>query len=149
MKLSTKGRYGLRAIVDLAGRCEHEAVSITSIAARQDISEAYLEQLMRSLRKANLVESIRGAGGGYQLAKPADTISIGDVLRALEGDIKLVSCEDDGCAGSGTCVTKQVWKRLNDAIEHTVDSIMLSELVSDSKKILETEGTISVETCSC
>lgn len=139
MKLSTKGRYGLRALIDLAAHGQEEAVSITSIAARQDISEAYLEQLMRSLRKAGLIESVRGAGGGYRLAKSAEQISVGDALRALEGDLKAVACPafygEEGCAGSDRCVTKYVWKKVNEAIEQTVDSIRISELAEDSLKI--------------
>ena len=81
MKLSTKGKYGLRALIDLAQYSEDSPVSITSIARRQDISERYLEQLMSKLKKAGLVKSIRGANGGYVLAKEAKDISVGDVLR--------------------------------------------------------------------
>ena len=84
MKLSTKGRYGLRALIDLALHCEQEAVPISSVAARQKISESYLEQLFGKLRKAGLIVSERGAQGGYRLAKPAEEISVGDILRALE-----------------------------------------------------------------
>jgi len=139
MKLSTKGRYGLRALIDLAAHGGGETVSLASISARQNISEAYLEQLMRSLRKAGLIESVRGAGGGYRLAKSADRISVGDALRALEGDLKAVACSafygDEGCAGADRCVTKYVWKRVNDAIENTVDSIMINELANDSLKL--------------
>lgn len=91
MKLSTKGRYGLRALIDLAVYSEESAVSIGSIAARQKISESYLEQLMAKLRKAGLVVSIRGAGGGYRLARPAGEISVGDILRALEGNLEAVA----------------------------------------------------------
>ncbi|MBR3396356.1 MAG: Rrf2 family transcriptional regulator [Lachnospiraceae bacterium] len=135
MKLSTKGRYGLRALIDLAAHEGRDTVSIASISSRQNISEAYLEQLMRSLRKAGLIESVRGAGGGYRLAKNAEEISVGDALRALEGDLKAVNCpafySDEGCAGADRCVTKTVWKRVNDAIEQTVDSIMISELAAD------------------
>ena len=83
MKLSTKGRYGLRALIDLAQYSEVEPVSISSISARQGISERYLEQLMALLKKAELVKSIRGAGGGYVLAREKKDISVGDVLRAL------------------------------------------------------------------
>ena len=84
MKLSTKGRYGLRALIDLALYSENETVSIASISARQNISESYLEQLIAKLRKAGLVTSVRGAGGGYKLAKPASEISVGDILRAVD-----------------------------------------------------------------
>ena len=92
MKLSTKGRYGLRALIDLALYSENETVSIQSIARRQNISDSYLEQLMRKLRSAGLIVSVRGAQGGYKLARPANEISVGDVLRALEGSLEAVSC---------------------------------------------------------
>ena len=81
MKLSTRARYGLKALIDLGLHCETEAVSIQSIAVRQNISDSYLEQLMAKLKKAGLVESTRGAGGGYRLGRPAAEISVGDVLR--------------------------------------------------------------------
>lgn len=141
MKLSTKGRYGLRAFIDLAVYGEEEPVSLTSIAARQEISLNYLEQLMAKLRKAGLVESIRGVNGGYRLARPAEEISVGDVLRALEGDLKPVECagidggKESHCTGSGTCVSRIVWKRINDSINNTVDSIFIGELVRESKNI--------------
>lgn len=148
MKLSTKGRYGLRALVDLALNCGEEAVCIQSIANRQNISESYLEQLMRLLRKAGLVRSVRGAGGGYQLAKPAENISVGDVLRALEGNLEAVDCgafqKEHPCEGADICVTKYVWKRINDAIRQAVDSIMLAELVEESRRIQDShQGTIA------
>ena len=139
MKLSTKGRYGLRAFIDLAVYGEEEPVSLTSIAARQEISPNYLEQLMAKLKKAELVESVRGVNGGYRLAKPADTISVGDVLRALEGDLIPVECaaidasKENHCTGSGSCVSRIVWKRINDSINNTVDSIFIGELVKESK----------------
>lgn len=137
MKLSTKGRYGLRALIDLAQYSEQEAVSISSISQRQNISESYLEQLVAKLRKAGLVTSIRGAQGGYRLAKPADTISVGDILRALEGNLQAVECSaqtGQGCQGADLCVTKYVWQRINESIEKTVDEMMLDQLVEESKK---------------
>nr|WP_294491503.1 Rrf2 family transcriptional regulator [uncultured Mediterraneibacter sp.] len=139
MKLSTKGRYGLRALIDLAQYSDEESpVSITSISARQDISERYLEQLMSMLKKAGLVRSIRGAGGGYVLAKDMTDISVGDILRALEGSLEPVECpgleSDEGCSVSDSCVTKYVWKRINDSINQTVDEIRLDQLVAESRK---------------
>ncbi len=137
MKLSTKGRYGLRAMIDLAIHGEKDAVSIASIAARQQISENYLEQLIPKLRKAGFISSVRGAGGGYVLAKPAEEISVGDVLRALEGNLDPVDCAGlpgaSGCEESHSCVTKYVWQRINESINHTVDGIYLSELIEESK----------------
>lgn len=139
MKLSTKGRYGLRAMIDLADFSEEIPQSIANIAARQSISDSYLEQLMAKLKKAGLITSIRGAQGGYVLARASDTISVGDILRALEGDLSPVKCMglkgEDGCQGSNTCVTRNVWKRIDDSIQSAVDSIHLSELVEDNRKI--------------
>lgn len=108
MKLSTKGRYGLRAMIDLAVYSEKEPVSIQSIADRQNISERYLEQLMASLKKEGLVKSIRGANGGYQLARPAIGISVGDILRALEGDLRAVTCPANGEEGNGGAESRSV-----------------------------------------
>ena len=87
MKISTKGRYGLRAVIDIAIHGENEPVSLSDIAIRQDISISYLEQLIAKLKKAHIVTSIRGAKGGYSLAAPMNKISVGDILRALEGDL--------------------------------------------------------------
>lgn len=152
MKISTKGRYGLRALIDLAQYSEIEPVSINSIATRQGISERYLEQLMTMLKKAGLVKSIRGAGGGYVLAKEMDEISVGDVLRALEGDLRTVECaaynSEDSCEAAGGCVTKYVWQRINESINKTVDEINLSQLVTESKNVNQnknSENNISVK----
>ena len=139
MKITTKGRYGLRALIDLAQYSEIEPVSISSIANRQGISERYLEQLMTMLKKAGLIKSIRGAGGGYVLAKALTEISVGDVLRALEGNLEPVECtafsQDDTCAAAGGCVTKYVWQRINESINRTVDEISLQQLVRESKSV--------------
>lgn len=146
MKLSTKGRYGLRALIDLALYSENETVSIQSIARRQNISDSYLEQLMRKLRSAGLIVSVRGAQGGYKLARPANEISVGDVLRALEGSLEAVTCggEDNSCQGADLCVTKFVWERINSSIRDTVDSIKLSQLVEESRLMRE-KGQIQVQ----
>ena len=140
MKISTKGKYGLRAMIDLAQYSEQEAVSISSIAQRQKISESYLEQLVAKLKKAGLVVSTRGAAGGYRLARSASEISVGDVLRALEGDVRAVICTaqtEEGCEGEELCVTKYVWQRINESIEKTVDEMMLDQLVAESRKAQE------------
>lgn len=139
MKLSTKGKYGLRAFIDLAVCGESQPVSLASVAERQGISISYLEQLMAKLKKAGLVKSVRGVNGGYTIAMPAEEISVGDVLRALEGDLAPVECagiDESGetyCSGSSQCVSKIVWKRINDCINETVDSINIGELVRESK----------------
>jgi len=139
VKLSTKGRYGLRAMIDMARYSEEEPVSISSIAARQNISEGYLEQIVSLLKKAGLVKSIRGAAGGYVLAKDIEEISVGDILRALEGNLEPVRCaafySEEGCEESEGCVTKYVWQKINDSINRTVDEIKLDELVQESKEM--------------
>lgn len=148
MKLSTKGRYGLRAMIDLADYSEEMPQSIACIAARQSISDSYLEQLMAKLKKAGLITSIRGAQGGYVLAKPSKEISVGDILRALE-DLSPVNCVglkgDQACGGSETCVTRNVWKRIDDSIQHAVDSIFLDELVEDNRAMRKKCGNVNVE----
>ena len=137
MKLSTRARYGLRALIDLAIYSEIETVSIQSIASRQNISVSYLEQLMAKMKKAGLVESTRGACGGYRLAQPIDQISVGDVLRVLEGSLEAVECTGysatNTCEGADFCAAKYVWKRINDSITDAVDHLMLGELIEESR----------------
>lgn len=145
MKLSTKGRYGLRAIVDLAINGEEDAVALSGIAERQGISISYLEQLIAKLKKAGIVTSIRGAQGGYFLAKKPEDISVGEILRALEGDLNPVNCSEiigngESCSGADLCVTKYVWMRISDSINNAVDTIMLSELIEESKKVRSERG---------
>ncbi|MBQ1870887.1 MAG: Rrf2 family transcriptional regulator [Lachnospiraceae bacterium] len=143
MKLSTKGRYGLRAFVDIAIYSEKEPVSLAEVAKRQDISISYLEQLMTKLKKANLVESVRGASGGYVLTRKPEEISVGDVLRALEGDLSPVECATEeescehSCGATGHCTTRLVWKKINDSVNDTINNIFISELVNDSRNVGE------------
>ncbi len=135
MKLSTKGRYGLRAMIDLGIYGIDNKVSIKSIAKRQQISENYLEQLIAMLKKAGLVKSSRGAYGGYQLTKDTKDISLGEILRALEGDLNPVDCVTNNdkkvCEVSDTCATKFVWKKISDSINNVVNNIMLETLVNE------------------
>lgn len=141
MKLSTKGRYGLKAVLDIA--MYEEAVSVSSIAARQKISENYLEKLIGMLKKAGIVNSVRGAQGGYVLSKSAEEISVGEVLRALEGNLNPVDCagidNSVSCDGEETCMTKFVWKRIYDSINEAVDNLMLSELLEAGDKVAKKE----------
>lgn len=141
MILSTKGRYGLRAIVDLAVHSEEGPVSIHSIASRQSITERYLEQLIGKLKKAGLVKSVRGASGGYLLARDPKEISVGEVLLVLEGDLRPIDCAgleegDVSCEASGNCVTKYVWQKIYRSIEDTVNQIYLDELASQSRALI-------------
>lgn len=138
MKISTKGRYGLRAVIDIALHGESEPVSLSDIAIRQDISMGYLEQLISRLRKAGVVTSVRGAKGGYSLAASKDKISVGEILRALEGDLSPVNCSEISengtpCKESGQCISKLVWKRISDSINDAVDNLMLSDLLDGTE----------------
>ena len=141
LKLTTKGRYGLRAVIDLAMYAKNEPVSLSDVAERQNISISYLEQLVAKLKKAGIVQSTRGAQGGYALAKAPEEISVGEILRALEGSLSPVDCSAvDGegeteCSASNFCVTKYVWKRINDSINETVNNIFLSELLTESENV--------------
>lgn len=131
MKISTKGRYALRLMLDLAVHNTGEAISLKDIAKRQEISDKYLEQIISVLNKAGYVKSIRGAQGGYMLKKAPKDYTIGMILRLTEGTLAPVSCveEDAECAREGNCVTYMVWKKINDAIADVVDSITLEDLV--------------------
>ena len=132
MKISTKGRYAVRLMLDLAMHNTGEAVSIKDISKRQGVSDKYLEQIISVLNKAGYVRSIRGAQGGYMLKKDPKDYTVGMILRLTEGSLAPVSCVDDDdmvCERENGCVTFYVWKKLNDAINGVVDSITLADLV--------------------
>ncbi|GKX29137.1 AsnC family transcriptional regulator [Vallitalea longa] len=133
MKLSTRGRYGLRAMVDLVINSKENNISLKSISKRQGISVNYLEQIISILKKAGYVKSARGAKGGYSLAKSPKDISVGDVLRALEGNLNPVDCalvnEGKQCDEADFCITKVVWKKISDSINDVVNNMSLQDLV--------------------
>lgn len=132
MKISTKGRYALRLMLDLALHNTGEAVSLKDIAKRQGISDKYLEQIISVLNKAGYVRSVRGAQGGYLLKKAPEEYTVGMILRLTEGTLAPVSCvedEESECKREDSCVTVMVWKRLNAAINEVVDHITLADLV--------------------
>lgn len=132
MKISTKGRYALRLMLDLATYNTGEPVSIRDIAKRQQISEKYLEQIIAVLNKAGFVRSVRGAQGGYVLKKDPKEYTVGMILRQTEGDLSPVSCiGDEGtpCERKGTCVTVRIYEKINDAVNGVVDHITLSDLL--------------------
>jgi Rrf2 family protein len=139
MKLSTKGRYGLQAMVDLAVYSKETHVPLKNIATRLCISENYLEQLIALLKKAKLVSSVRGAQGGYFLTRAPEDITIGEILRALEGSLAPTDCTCEKnsvhCALDGKCVTKSVWEKIRDGINEVVDNISLDELMKDYEQI--------------
>jgi len=137
MKISTKGRYALRLMLDLAIYNTGEPVSLKDIARRQEISEKYLEQIISILNKGGMVRSIRGSGGGYVLRKKPEEVTVGMVLRLTEGSLAPVACVEEGaevCQREDQCVTTIVWKRLNDAINGVVDGITLADLAEWEKE---------------
>ena len=139
MKISTKGRYGIKAMLELALNNNAGHISINEIAQRQNISENYLEQIFAALKKAGLIKSIRGSRGGYTLAMEPSEISIGEILRALEGSLAPVDCVKEEnpayCSNSQFCVTRVVWERVRDSINNVVESITLGDLVMECRKL--------------
>lgn len=135
MKISTKGRYGLRAMLDLALNSATNHVSLCSIAERQNISESYLEQMFSVLRKAELVKSVKGAQGGYILASNPAYIKVGTILRVLEGNLSVISDENKDVNVFESCIKANVWDRMNQSISQIVDSITLEDLMEDCKKM--------------
>ena len=137
MKISTKGRYALRLMMDIALNGNENPVSLKDAAARQGISDKYLEQIISVLNKAGYVRSIRGAQGGYLLNNSPSDYTVGMILRSTEGSLAPVSCIDDDefpCERQATCVTSIVWKKINDAINDVVDNITLLDLCNWQKE---------------
>ncbi|CCO08801.1 RrF2 family transcriptional regulator [Desulforamulus hydrothermalis] len=141
MRLSTKGHYGLKAMFDLAMHYGSEPIPLKTVAERQGISENYLEQLIAVLRKVGLVKSVRGAQGGYILAKPPSAIKVGDVVRALEGPIAPLECvsehEPASCDKIDCCISRVIWARVRDSIAEVLDSITLEDMCRDAQKKLD------------
>lgn len=132
MRISTRGRYGLRALVDMALHCDTGPVALREIAERQGVSESYLEQVFASLRKAGLISALRGAQGGYVLGQPASEITVGSILRILEGPITPVHCtsQSDKCCGREEhCITRPLWLDLERLINDFLDNTTLQDLV--------------------
>ncbi|HLV09911.1 MAG TPA: Rrf2 family transcriptional regulator [Halanaerobiales bacterium] len=130
MKISTRGRYGLRALVDLA-KNESGPVPLREISVRQQISEQYLEQLFVNLRKTGIVKSVRGAYGGYLLNRLPDEITIKEIITALEGPIAPADCVLDGesCEDEINCVTHNLWLRIKEELDKLLNSITLENLI--------------------
>jgi len=137
MKLSTKSRYGTRLLLDLAENDGDNFVQLKEISKRQGISLKYLEQIIIPLKKACLVESSRGASGGYRLARPPDRISVGEIVAILEGRKALTHCENDpeACERSESCSVRNLWKEATQALYDKLNGVVLSDLVSREKLI--------------
>ena len=133
MKLSTKGRYAVMAMVDIGQNGEGRTVSLAEIAGRQEISQEYLEQLFVKLRKAGLVQSARGPGGGYRLAHPADDIAIYDVIAAVDEPMKMTRCEGDavdGCVKGERCCTHDLWSSIGRQVNTFLANVTLDDVVN-------------------
>lgn len=134
MKLSTKGRYGVKAMVDLAIHYGGEPISIKTISERQNISEYYLEQLFSPLRKAELIRSIRGAQGGYVLSRSPKDITIAEIMEVLEGPIEISSCLDEkSCNNVDCCATRLLWAKIKNSIDSVTKSTTLQDILDDYK----------------
>jgi Rrf2 family transcriptional regulator, cysteine metabolism repressor len=138
MKLSTKGKYGVRAVFEIARNYGKGPISIKGIAERQGISFSYLEQILHKLGKAGLVESVRGPAGGYLLARKPSDLTIGDIVRVLEGPIALSHCLEPGesadCYQADDCLAKMVWAKVGAKIEEALDSISFHDLLQQHQK---------------
>lgn len=133
MKISTKGRYALRLMIDVAMNGKERPVRVKDISERQNISMKYLEQIISSLNKAGYLKSIRGPQGGYQLVKAPSEYTTGMILRLTEGSLAPVAClefEENDCTRQDTCATLELWKQLDQAIKSVVDRITLEDLVN-------------------
>ena len=138
MKISTKGRYALRLMLDLALADSSEPIPLRDVAKRQDISDKYLEQIVTQLSRADLVRSVRGAKGGYHLTRDPEDCTVGAILRTVEGSIAPVSCLDDEvnqCARCKECVTLDLWAQVDQAISNVVDHVTLADLVDKQRRI--------------
>ena len=132
MKISTKGRYALRLMLDLAMHNDGNPVRIKDIAERQEVSDKYLEHIISNLNKAGYVKSIRGPQGGYKLSKDPSYYTVGMILRLTEGSLAPVACLDDEvneCVRQENCATLKLWKQLDEAIKSVVDTVTLEQLV--------------------
>lgn len=146
MKFSAKGEYGVRAIIDIALHRGEEPVQVKEISRRQAIPERFLEQVMASLKKAGLVEGIRGAQGGYLLTRSPDDITLADVIQAIEGPLTLMDCISEEssprCDLSNLCVIRDAWKGIQSAILEALDSITIGELCAKKRKRVEKMGVM-------
>lgn len=144
MQVSTRGRYGLRAMVDMALHATEGPMALRVIAERQGISESYLEQVFTGLRKSGLVRASRGAQGGYELNRSASEITVGEILRALEGPIVPVFCVGDESTGTYCerekyCLTRSFWEELRDKVNEFLDGTTLQDLTDRAKTIMPDE----------
>ncbi len=140
MRISTKGRYALRLMIDLAEQSQDVFTALKDVSRRQDISVKYLEQIITQLNRAGLVKSSRGPQGGYRLTKELRQYRIGDILRVTEGKLAPVACledEENACGRAASCPTLPIWEELHKRINDYVDSVTLADLVSQTADFVE------------
>lgn len=137
MKMSTKGRYGIKAMLELALVYDREMISVRSIAKKQNISELYLEQIFSMLRKEKLIKSLRGAKGGYSLARSPKEITIKNIMDVLEGPISISNCieKDANCDNLDRCATRVLWVKIRDAIDDIFSSVTLQDIIDEHNKL--------------
>lgn len=146
MKLSTKGRYGTRAMIDIALYKESGSTLLKDIASRQGISLKYLDHILSSLRKAGLIKNVRGKGGGYSLTRPAAQITLCEIIEAVEGTLAPVECVDnpDYCKKTSTCSAHDVWVKVRESIEDVLRNTSLQNLTESQEKKAGTPGTYTI-----
>lgn len=143
MKISTKGRYALRVMLDLAENAGERYISLAEISSRQEITVKYLEQIISLLSKADFVESQRGSAGGYRLKRPSDRYSVGEILRASEGSLCLVSCSENGeCSRYAECRAVEFWKGLDKVIADYIDGITLEDILKKERASAKKDPSI-------
>lgn len=153
MKLSTRAEYGTRALIELAIQHQEKEAAplmLQTIAERQNISKKYLEQLFIPLRKAQVIEGVRGPSGGYRLARAPEEISLDQVFEVLEGPLAVADClvSPGICARSGVCATQEVWKQLSNAIEDTLGAISLADLTERHNCLIDKLDTLNAMSAS-
>lgn len=137
MKMSTKSRYGIKAMLELALVYNVETMSVRSIAIKQNISELYLEQIFSALRKAQLITSVRGAKGGYSLSREPKSITIKNIIDVVEGPINISDCIEEGasCDNLDKCATRVLWIKIRDAIDGIFSSVTLQDIIDEHNKL--------------
>lgn len=148
MRLTTKGRFAVTAMIDLAMNAQERAVKLNAISERQHISLSYLEQLFSKLRRAGLVESVRGPGGGYVLGKPADQINVAQIITAAEDRLDATLCKGKAdCHGGAPCITHNLWENLNRTINDYLSSVTLAKLIVEDQTPKEQVVTLTHIRC--
>ena len=148
MKLTTKGRFAVAAMLDMALHTADGPVTLSNISERQKISLSYLEQLFGKLRRHELVESVRGPGGGYNLARPTAKLTVAEIIHAVEEPIDSTQCSGkENCLGEQRCMTHELWENLNKAVFGYLESVTLEQLVESQHKRKE-KGTVAVQVSS-